>query len=111
VWQNLLENAIKFSSVNSAKSIEVGCVFDDKELVYYVKDNGVGFAAEQAEEIFVPFKRLNNHESAEGSGIGLAISKKIILNHGGRIWAESKPDIGSTFYFSLPAMNEENNDQ
>lgn len=111
VWQNLLENAIKFSSVNSEKSIEVGCVFDDKELVYYVKDNGVGFAAEQAEEIFVPFKRLHNLESAEGSGIGLAISKKIILNHGGRIWAESKPDIGSTFYFSLPAMNEENNDQ
>jgi len=112
VWQNLIENAVKFSRYSSEKFLEIGCRFDDKEVSYYVQDRGVGFAQKQASEIFAPFKRLHNLQRAEGSGIGLAITKKIVQNHGGQIWAESEPGKGSCFYFSLPVViTDLSNDQ
>lgn len=104
VWQNLVENALKFSRMAKDKRIEIGCTMDDDHITYYVKDNGVGFDQSKAEEIFAPFKRLHNLEGTDGTGIGLAVTKKIVLNHNGKIWAESKPGHGSTFFFSLPAM-------
>ena len=104
VWQNLVENALKFSRMAKDKRIEIGCTMDDNHITYYVKDNGVGFDQSKAGEIFAPFKRLHNLEGTDGTGIGLAVTKKIVLNHNGKIWAESKPGQGSTFFFSLPAM-------
>lgn len=104
VWQNLVENALKFSRMAKDKRIEIGCTMDDDHITYYVKDNGVGFDQSKAEEIFAPFKRLHNLEGTDGTGIGLAVTKKIVLNHNGKIWAESKPGHGSTFFFLLPAM-------
>lgn len=98
VLSNLLSNAIKFSSNRERAMIEVG---RDGE-GYFVRDNGVGFDPRHADQLFSIFGRLENAEDIEGSGIGLATAYLIIARHGGRIWAESKPDQGSTFYFTLP---------
>ena len=109
VWQNLLENAIKFTGHCVVREVEIGCKSTKTEHTFYVKDSGVGFDPQKAESIFVPLKRLHSIQDFEGTGIGLATCKKIILNHRGRIWAESEPGHGSSFYFSLPVV--ENHDQ
>ena len=102
VLVNLLSNAFKYSFPREHIKIESGGEEKEKENIYFVKDNGVGFDSAQADKLFSPFKRLHSSEEFEGTGIGLAISKRIINKHGGRIWAEGKLNEGAAFYFTLP---------
>lgn len=83
--------------------IEVGGEKTAAELLYHVRDNGAGFDQAQVAKIFVPFQRLHEAGKFEGSGIGLAIVKRFVAMHGGRVWAEGKPDAGAVFGFALPA--------
>jgi light-regulated signal transduction histidine kinase (bacteriophytochrome) len=102
VLQNLLDNAWKFTSKIPNAQIEFGCKDQDGETVIFVKDNGAGFNTDYRDKLFVPFQRLHQVEDFEGSGIGLATVQRIINRHGGRVWAESIVDEGSTFYFTIP---------
>jgi PAS domain S-box-containing protein len=101
VMQNLLDNAIKFSGKQSRSRIEVGATSMNRDLVYFVKDNGVGFENKHAGKIFNVFQRLHRTSEYEGTGVGLATVQRIIERHGGRIWAESSIGEGATFYFTL----------
>ncbi|MBI3093278.1 MAG: HAMP domain-containing protein [Rhodocyclales bacterium] len=103
VWQNLLANALKFTRGRAPAVIEVGGEAVADEHLYRVRDNGVGFDPAQAAKIFLPFQRLHEAGKFEGSGIGLAIVKRFIAMHGGRVWAEGKADAGACFGFALPA--------
>ncbi|MEO5644802.1 MAG: response regulator [Bacteroidia bacterium] len=101
VWCNLITNAIKYSSKKTPAQIQVGCYEDQREgNIYFVKDNGVGFDMSYYDKLFGVFQRLHSAEEFEGTGIGLAIVHRIISKHGGKIWAEGKPDEGATFYFT-----------
>jgi light-regulated signal transduction histidine kinase (bacteriophytochrome) len=103
VWQIYLDNAVKFSSRAEAARIQVGGEPTGDELVYWVRDNGVGFDSRYAHKLFTAFQRLHPPESFEGAGVGLALAKRMVESHGGRVWAEGCPGEGATFYFSLPA--------
>ena len=102
IMLDLLANAIKFTRPKAAALIEVGAKSGDKETVFYVKDNGVGFDMKYADMLFGVFQRLHGVEEFEGAGIGLAIVKRIITRLGGRVWAEGKVNEGATVYFALP---------
>jgi len=106
VWVNLLVNAIKFTRPKSPAHIEVGGTAEGEELVYYVKDNGIGFDMQYVDKLFGTFQRLHNADEFEGTGIGLAIVKRIIAKHGGRVWAEGRLNEGATIYFALPNKGE-----
>jgi PAS domain S-box-containing protein len=104
VWINLISNAIKYSSHNTNPRIEIGSYIKNNTTVYYVKDNGAGFDMRYYDKLFGVFQRLHSQDEFEGTGIGLAIVQKIINRHKGTVWAESKLDEGSCFYFSLPTI-------
>ncbi len=101
VLVNLLSNAFKFTQNVSRPVVEIGSIFTAGRWVYFIRDNGIGFDMANANQIFDVFIRLNPVTEYEGTGVGLAIVKRIIIRHGGLIWAESRVNEGSTFYFTL----------
>jgi PAS domain S-box-containing protein len=102
VWSNLLSNALKFTSEETCPTIVVAGAREDGEAVFSVRDNGPGFDMRHASKLFQVFERLHGAEY-EGSGVGLAIARRAVEAHGGRIWAEGEPGKGATFFFALPA--------
>lgn len=102
VWVNLISNAIKYSGKKDYPVIEIGSYFDNGKVVFYIKDNGVGFDEQYKHKLFKVFQRLHDPEEFEGTGVGLALVEKIVSKHGGNVWAEGFEDEGASFYFSLP---------
>ena len=105
VWINLISNAIKYSKYKPKTNINIGAYEKDGQVVYYVKDNGVGFDMQYYDKLFGVFQRLHSQEEFEGTGIGLAIVQKIVHQHKGIVWAESILNEETCFYFSLPDIN------
>ena len=99
---NLLENAWKFTGRRQRPAIEVGPVQNTTHPTYYVRDNGAGFDPAYASRLFAAFQRLHAEREFPGTGIGLAIVQRVISRHGGTVWADSRPEQGATFYFTLP---------
>jgi signal transduction histidine kinase len=103
VFQNLVGNAVKFTA-DRPPEVSIGAERDGPMWRFWVRDNGIGMTPDDAERIFVPFKRLHGEEAYPGTGIGLAICERIVHQHGGRIWVTSRPGEGSEFSFTLPAV-------
>ena len=106
LFQNLIGNAIKFQAAGKAPRVQVKVKPDPLGWRFEVRDNGIGIDSQYFERIFVIFQRLHGPDSYSGTGIGLAMCKKIVERHGGRIWVESEPEKGSIFYFILPRIQE-----
>ncbi len=104
VMINLISNAIKYSSLHPKPVIEIQSVRAGSEIIYSIKDNGVGFSMDYVHKLFGVFQRLHSHDEFPGTGVGLAIVQRIIHKHNGRVWAEGKLNEEATFYFSLPSL-------
>ena len=104
--QNLIGNALKFCKPREAPQIHISATPKEEMWQFSVHDNGIGIAPEFQERIFVIFQRLHTREAYPGTGIGLAVCKKIVQRHGGQIWVESRPDEGATFFFTLPMAED-----
>jgi signal transduction histidine kinase len=102
VWVNLLSNAIKYSRNTPDPQIEIGCLKGNSNDVFYVRDNGIGFDMKYSDKLFNVFQRLHNSTEFEGTGVGLALAHRIITRHDGKIWVDSKPNKGATFFFTIP---------
>ena len=102
VWVNLVANALKFTRRREQALIEIGGAARAGHKLYSIRDNGAGFDPRRAERLFGIFQRLHAAREFEGTGVGLSIARRIIERHGGSIWAESEPDRGAAFYFTLP---------
>jgi light-regulated signal transduction histidine kinase (bacteriophytochrome) len=100
--EQLLANATKFSRVREQPVIEIGATTEPQQILYHIRDNGVGFDPKYAGRLFGVFQRLHGNEEFEGRGMGLAIVRRVIHQHGGKTWAEGEPDRGAVFFFSLP---------
>jgi len=107
VVSNLLSNAVKYSKHREIIRVEAGGWAETEKNIYYIKDNGIGFPMEYADKIFEVLERLHSTDEFEGTGIGLAIVKRVINRHGGEVWAESKVNNGAKFYFELPRIRKE----
>lgn len=101
IFQNLLSNAVKYSSKKEKPEVYVGADHQHGEVVYFVKDNGTGFDMKYYDKLFGVFQRLHHEDDFSGTGIGLATVNRIVRRHGGRIWADAKPEEGAAFYFTL----------
>ena len=104
VMVNLVGNAIKYSSKKAHPLIEIGAKQEETRTIYYVRDNGAGFDMAYSSKLFGVFQRLHSQEDFEGTGVGLALVKRIIDKHNGEVWAEGHEDVGATFYFSMPKI-------
>jgi light-regulated signal transduction histidine kinase (bacteriophytochrome) len=102
VWSNLIGNALKYSAKRATPKISVSGRVENGEAIYQVEDNGAGFDMRYADKLFGVFQRLHRSEEFSGTGVGLAIVQRIIVRHGGRIWAKGSPDAGACFQFALP---------
>lgn len=107
VWSNLISNAVKYSARRSDPHVHITCSAGDRDFVFSVRDNGLGFDPADAGKLFGVFQRLPGSEDYHGSGVGLAIVRRIVERHGGQVWAEGRPGEGATFYFSLPRTRSE----
>ena len=106
VWMNLISNAIKFTRQSNPAEIHIGSRLEEGSAIYWIQDNGAGFDMAYADKLFGVFQRLHSQEEFEGSGVGLALSQRIIHRHHGRIWGESQLGHGATFSFTLPLQSQ-----
>lgn len=106
LFQNLINNSIKYSREDVSPKVEIGVAKKEKHWEFYIKDNGIGIEQENLDKIFLIFERLHANNEYSGTGIGLAIAKRIVQSHNGEIWARSIEGEGTTFYFTLPIVSE-----
>ncbi|MBI5685036.1 MAG: PAS domain S-box protein [Verrucomicrobia bacterium] len=107
VWTNFISNAVKYTRNTPVAEIEITGRLEDDELIYCVKDNGAGFDMQYAHKLFGVFQRLHSEAEFEGTGVGLALVQRIVLRHGGSVWAEATLNKGAEFFFTLPAVGNQ----